>query len=72
MFNKMDYISQQITALNRINQFMTENDMDYWDTEQRASVISLLEDLGVEIDACSSCGAMPMESNCNNARCQDN
>lgn len=69
MFNKQDYLTQQITAVNRINQFMKENDMDYFDLDQRAGVIGLLEDLGVEIDACSHCGAQPMNSNCNNANC---
>lgn len=72
-FNKLDYLKKNITAVNRINQFMDENDMDYFDTDQRAGVIGLLEDLGVEIDACSGCGAaMPMTSNCNNLRCTDN
>lgn len=69
MFNKQSYIEHNIYAVNRISQFMEENDMDYWDLDQRAAVISLLEDLGVEIDACSNCGAQPMNSNCNNANC---
>mgnify|MGYP001796720723 CR=1 FL=1 len=60
---------EKITAINRIEQFKRENDLD---DESMASIISLLEDMGVEIDACSGCGAMPMQTNCNNARCQDN
>lgn len=34
-------------------------------------VAEIVECSGGQLDACSSCGAMPMESNCNNARCQD-
>ncbi len=69
IFSKEDYFTQQVTAINRISQFMEECDMDYFDLDQRAGVISLLEDLGVEIDACSHCGAQPMNTNCNNAEC---
>lgn len=69
-FNKEAYITQQITAINRIEQFKQEFDIED-SPEAMAGIISLLEDMGVEIDACSSCGAMPMQSNCNNARCQD-
>lgn len=35
-------------------------------------VAEIVECSGGQLDACSSCGAMPMESKCNNARCQDN
>ena len=70
-FTKLDYLKKNIAAYNRINSFMRDNDMDYWDEDQRAGVISLLEDLGVEIDACSHCGAMPMTTNCNNAGCDE-
>ena len=68
-FTKLDYLQKNVAAVNRINQFMDENDMDYFDQDQRAGIISLLEDLGVEIDACSHCGAMPMTVNCNGANC---
>ena len=68
-FNKLDYRQQQVTAEALIYQFIDDNLLI--DTEVMPSLIELLEGLGVEIDACSSCGAMPMDSNCNNARCQD-
>lgn len=68
-FKKMNYLEKNIEAFNRIKRFMDECDEDYFDTDQRASVISLLEDLGVEIDACGICGAQPMNTNCNNAGC---
>lgn len=68
MFNKMDYINKQIAAINRIEQFKREFDID--DTpEAMAGIISFLEDMGVEIDACSNCGRMPMQPICNNANC---
>ncbi len=68
MFDKETYIAKQIKAINRIEQFKNELDIDN-DDESMASIISLLEDMGVEIDACSNCGAMPMLPNCNNANC---
>lgn len=34
-------------------------------------VAEIVECSGGQLDACSSCGAMPMGSNCNNSRCQD-
>lgn len=34
-------------------------------------VANIVECSGGQLDACSSCGRMPMESICNNARCQD-
>lgn len=68
MFNKMEYIEKQIYAINRIERFKQEFDIE--DTpEAMAGIIGLLEDLGAEIDACSHCGAMPMMVNCNNAGC---
>ena len=66
MFNKLDYINKQIAAINRIEQFKRELDLD---DEAMASIVSLLEDMGVEIDACSNCGRMPMQPICNNANC---
>lgn len=39
------------------------------DDEARAPFIALLQNLGVEFDGCMHCGAMPMNSNCNNAGC---
>ena len=68
-FNKLDYRQQQVTAEALIYQFIDDNLLI--DTEVMLSLIELLEGLGVQLDACSSCGAMPMNSNCNNARCQD-
>lgn len=69
-FNKLAFIDQQIAAINRIEQFKREFDIE--DTpEAMAGIISLLEDMGVEIDACSGCGSMPMMPNCNNLRCTD-
>ena len=68
-FNKLDYRQQQVTAEALIYQFIDDNLLI--DTEVMPSLIELLEGLGVQLDACSSCGAMPVDSNCNNARCQD-
>ena len=70
MFNKMDYINKQIYAINRIEQFKREFDIED-SPEAVAGIISLLEDLGAEIDACSRCGSMPMTPNCNNAVCDE-
>lgn len=68
MFDKLSYIDQQIAAINRIEQFKREFGIE--DTpEAMAGIISLLEDMGVELDACSHCGSMPMMPNCNNANC---
>ncbi len=67
-FNKLMYCEKNLVAAERIEQFMDELDIED-SPEAMASIISLLEDLGVEIDACSNCGAMPMNTNCNNAGC---
>lgn len=69
-FNKLDWRTQQDVAEKAIKEFMDNYEIEDTD-EDRAGIIELLQDLGVEIDACSSCGAMPMDINCNNARCQD-
>jgi hypothetical protein len=65
-FSKLGYMEKNMFAGGRIEQFMLEEELPQ---ESRANIISLLEDLGVEIDACSNCGAMPMDTNCNNANC---
>jgi hypothetical protein len=54
----------------RIAEFMDDYDIEN-DADTRRGIISLLEDFGVSIDACSGCGEIPMTTNCNNARCQD-
>ena len=66
---KQTYIEKNIAAVNAIYRFMDDNDMDYSNPNQLASVIQLVQDLGAEIDACSICGAIPMNTNCNNAGC---
>lgn len=68
-FNGLDYLHKNIAAINRIERFKRELDIED-SPEAMASIISLLEDLGVEIDACSNCGAVPMTTNCNNAGCR--
>lgn len=55
-----DLVDQEIT------EFTACNDLD---DDNRASIIALLQNLGVEFDGCMHCGAMPMNSNCNNAEC---
>lgn len=67
-FNQQDYLTKNVFAINRVHQFMREFDIED-SPEAKAGIISLLEDLGVEIDACSNCGAMPMTTYCNNAGC---
>lgn len=69
-FTKADYFEKQDIAQKRIAEFLDDMEVDDEDIA-RAFTIGLLEDLGIELDGCSSCGAMPMETNCNNARCQD-
>lgn len=59
-----DLVDQEMT------EFMEAYDLDD-DNETRQGIIALLQNVGVEFDGCSSCGRMPMEPNCNNARCQD-
>lgn len=70
-FKKLDYQEQQRVADTVIDEFMRMYDIDN-DDEGRSGIIWMLQELGVELDACSHCGAMPMDTNCNNARCQDN
>lgn len=50
-----------------ISEFMGIFDMN--GDDERAAIIALLENCGVELDGCSHCGAMPMDTNCNNAGC---
>jgi hypothetical protein len=54
----------------KIVEFLDAYDLDD-DNETRQGIIALLQNVGVEFDGCSSCGAMPMTTNCNNSRCQD-
>lgn len=68
------------TTIQEINQKIIEECIDYLviavngnvaESDVVRMVAEIVECSGGQLDACSSCGAMPMESNCNNARCQD-
>lgn len=68
------------TAIQAINQKIIEECIDYLvvavngnvaESDVIRMVAEIVECSGGQLDACSSCGAMPMGSNCNNARCQD-
>jgi hypothetical protein len=60
-----DQVEKELTEIMGI--------FDIEDTDEaRAPFIAMLQNLGVEFDGCAHCGAMPMNTNCNNARCQDN
>ena len=66
-FTKLDWHNQQLLGQTMIDQFMIDNDLNI---DIMPSLIELLEGFGIELDACSHCGAMPMNSNCNNAGCE--
>lgn len=67
-FSKLTFTEQNDVAEKAISEFMQNYDIEETD-EARSGIIWMLEQLGVEIDACSHCGAMPMNTNCNNAEC---
>jgi hypothetical protein len=62
-FSQMnDLVEKELTEIMGI--------FDIEDTDEaRAPFIALLENCGVELDGCSCCGAMPMNTDCNNAGC---
>lgn len=67
-FTKLPYADQQTEAARAIKEFMDCYDIEDTD-EARSGIIDLLEQFDICIDACSHCGAMPMNTNCNNAGC---
>jgi hypothetical protein len=67
-FSKLTWTEQQDVADKAIREYLENMDIED-DRDTRAPLIDLLETLGVEIDGCSICGRMPMDSICNNAGC---
>ena len=65
-YRELTYWDQKHLAETMIDQFLDDNDLD---EEIMPSLIELLQGFGLELDACSICGAMPMNTNCNNAGC---
>lgn len=66
----MDYTAFNDLVEQEVSEFIQAYNLDD-DNETRRGIIALLQNVGVKFDGCSSCGRMPMEPNCNNARCQD-
>lgn len=63
---RLDYQQYEDLIQKEITEFMQIYDME---EDDQAAIIALLQNCGVEFDGCSHCGAMPMDTNCNNAGC---